>query len=450
MWIVSDYSAVDVFSNSVGYFVSRKKISDRETKLLCLQSGGICAFPDCKQSLIQEGTDLDEPVVTGEIAHIVAYESDGPRGDDSFPEEERNKHTNLILLCREHHKLVDAQCRTYSVPVLHAMKQAHEESIRALNRRKTVEPTDNYIQDSLHSSLLAVSHFPAIVFSASTKYDNREEGEVKTLMQYPFDKWELTPFLIKEGRLHTFHDLRDVKNPFFSVTSNSGIQQISAQKLWESAEGKRRYQTLLNRALYKFTARLNIQYDPQHRRYFFPAGQDMGERIITYRPLNQSQSTRRVAWPQRRKDTGEIKKLWIHLAAALRFHELAPFQWCLSIRPERHFTSDGKTPLVPKQVTSRSTKLKARMYNDLYLSEVHFWRDFLSKGKPQFVLNFGNQSAVIDTSQLLTFNIEWPGVQGDSNPFKNQVYDHDLFSYSELLQAIEGEDNGYEEIDDET
>jgi hypothetical protein len=302
----------------------------------------------------------------------------------------------------------------------------------------------------LHSSLLAVSHFPAVVFSAPTKYDDREEGEVKTLMQYPSDKWELAPFLIKEGRLYTFHDLRDIKNPFFSVTSNSGIHQIPAQTLWESAEGKRRYQTLLNRSLYKFTARLNVQYDPKHRRYFFAAGKDKGERIITYRPLNQSQSTRKVAWPQRRKDTGEIKNLWIHLAASLRFHELAPLQWCLSIRPERHFTSDGKTPLVPKQVTSRSTKLKARMYNDLYLSEVHFWRDYLSEGKPQFVLNFGNQSAVVDTSQLLTFEIEWPGVKGDSKPFKNQVYDHDLFSYSELLQATEGEDSSYEEIDDET
>jgi hypothetical protein len=91
----------------------------------------MCAFPGCEQSLIQEGTDLDDPVVTGEIAHIVAYESDGPRGDDSFPEKERNKHTNLVLLCREHHKLIDAQWKTYSVPVLHAMKQAHEESNRS-------------------------------------------------------------------------------------------------------------------------------------------------------------------------------------------------------------------------------------------------------------------------------------------------------------------------------
>lgn len=392
---------------------------------------------------------MDAPVVTGEIAHIVAYESDGPRGDASFSEEKRNKHTNLILLCRDHHKLIDAQWRTYSVPVLHAMKQAHETSIRGLNDQEAIETPESFIRDTLHSSLLAVSHLPAVIFSAPTAYGDREEGEVKALMKYPFDKWELAPFLIREGRLYAFHDLRDVKNPFSSVISNKEIQQLPAQELWTSAEGKRRYQTLLNRSLYKFTARLNIRYDPKHRRYFFPARSDKKERTVTYRPPNQSQSTRKVAWPQKRKDTGETKNFWIHLATSLKFHEVAPLQWCLSIRPERHFTSDGETPLLPKQITSRSTKLKARMYNGLYLNEVHFWRDYLSEGKPQFILNFGDQSAVIDTSQLITFDIEWPGVQSDTKPFKNQVYDHDLFSYNELLQATEGEDSPYEDVDDE-
>ncbi|PZO20896.1 MAG: hypothetical protein DCF25_05970 [Leptolyngbya foveolarum] len=428
--------------------MSRKKISEKEIKLLCLRSGGMCAFHNCSQSLVQEGTELDDSVVTGEIAHIVAYESDGPRGDDSFPEEERNKHTNLVLLCRDHHRLVDAQWRTYGVPVLHAMKQAHEEKIRALNKQDTDSP-EAMIQDSLHSSLLAVSHLPAFVFSAPTGYGDREDGEVKMALHYPFDKWELTPFILKESRLYTFHDLRKSNNPFRSVSSSSDIQMIPAQELWESAEGKRRYQTLLNRSLYKFTSRLSMQYDPKHYRYFFPAINDTEERSVTYRPPNQRRSDRKVAWPQRRKDTGELKNLWIHLATSLRFHEVAPLQWCLSIRPERHFTSDGKMPLPSKQIGPRSTQLKARMYNDLYLNEVHFWRDYLSSGKPQIILNFGSQSAVVSTAQLLTFDIDWPGVAGDVKPFKNQVYTHDLFSYSELMQVLDGEEEGYEEINDE-
>jgi hypothetical protein len=429
--------------------VSRKKISDKETKLLCLQSKGICAFPNCGKSLIQDGTNLDEPVVTGEIAHIVAYEPGGPRGDSSFPEEERNKHTNLILLCGDHHKLIDSQVNTYSIPVLREMKRAHETRSRSLSQADRPDILEPFVIESLHSSLLAVSHLPAVVFSAPTDYNDRQEHQVKEQMQYPSDEWELAPFLLKEGRLYTFHDLREADNPFHTVTSNLDIQMIPAQMLWDSAEGKRRYQTLLNRALYKFTSRLNIRYDPDHRRYFFPANDDKKERVVIYRPLNQKQSKRKVAWPQQRKATGETKNFWIHLASSLKFYEMAPLQWCLSIRPERHFTSDGSLPLPPKQIGRRATRLKAKMYNDLYLSEVHFWRDYLSQRKPQIVLNFGNQSAIIDTSQLLNFDIEWLGIANDTKQFKNQVCTHDLFSLNEYLQALEGEGTDYEEQDDE-
>jgi hypothetical protein len=130
-------------------------------------------------------------------------------------------------------------------------------------------------------------------------------------------------------------------------------------------------------------------------------------------------------------------------------------QWCLSIRPERHLTSDGKLPLPPKQIGRRVTSKKARMYNDLYLGEVNFWRDYLSNGSPRFVLNFGDQSAVVET-QFLPFDVNWPGIPGDDKPFKNQVYEDDLFSLSDLSNATDGElleweeaENGDQEEDPE-
>src|SRR5207302_830702 len=82
---------------------------------------------------------------------------------------------------------------------------------------------------------------------------------------------------------------------------------------------------------------------------------------------------------------------------------------CLSIRPERHLTSDGVTPLPAKQIGRRVTSKKARMWNDVYLGEVNFWRDYLSGGNPKVVLNFGDQSAVIDT-EMLAFGVDWPGI----------------------------------------
>lgn len=424
-----------------------RSIPPKEVKLLCLKSGGICAFPKCGKSLIQEGTTLDAPVVTGEMAHIVAYEPGGPRGDASIPEEERNKHTNLILLCGDHHKLIDSQFTTYSVPVLRQMKRDHETRICRLTQPEEPEPPASTVQEVLHSSLLAVSHLPALVFAAPCQFNDKQEYEVKQRIQYPSDRWELTPFLIREGMLFAFHDLRETNNPFCTVTQNKGIQQFRAVDLWNTAEGKRRYQTLLNRSLFKYTARLEVSYDPDHRRFYFSTAEGKGERTVKYRPLNQSQSERKVAWPQRSKATGECKNLWIHLAASLKFHQVAPLAWCISIRPERHLTSDGQTPLPPKQIGRRTTRLKARMYNDLYLSEVQFWRDYLCQGKPQILLNFGNQSAIIDTGQLLSFDIEWIGISEDTKLFKNQVYEHDLFSYSELMQAIEGQEIDQDALD---
>lgn len=77
------------------------------------------------------------------------------------------------------------------------------------------------------------------------------------------------------------------------------------------------------------------------------------------------------------------------------------------------------------QIGRRVTSKKARMWNDIYLGEVNFWRDYLSNGRPNLVLNFGDQSVVINT-RMLTFNIEWPGIPEDIKPFANQTYDQDL------------------------
>ena len=127
---------------------------------------------------------------------------------------------------------------------------------------------------------------------------------------------------------------------------------------------------------------------------------------------------------------------------------MADDQWCLSIRPERHLTSDGLTPLPPERIGRRVTSLKARMFNDKYLGEVNFWRDFLANGSPRFVLDFGNQSAVV-SSEFLNFDVAWPGIPGDDLPFKNQSYEEDLFTLAGLGSVVRGEDLDWEDDEDD-
>src|SRR5579885_2488857 len=98
-------------------------------KLLFAKSGNVCAFPGCTQSLAIEATESDAQAVVGEMAHIVADSRQGPRGREALAPEDRNLAANLVLLCRNHHRTVDAQPTTYSVPVLRQIKLDHENRI---------------------------------------------------------------------------------------------------------------------------------------------------------------------------------------------------------------------------------------------------------------------------------------------------------------------------------
>jgi hypothetical protein len=75
-------------------------------------------------------TTMDEDCVVGDECHIVARKPDGPRGDPSIPETEVDAYSNLILLCKIHHKLIDDQPNTYTSAALRSQKLRHEQWVR--------------------------------------------------------------------------------------------------------------------------------------------------------------------------------------------------------------------------------------------------------------------------------------------------------------------------------
>ncbi len=91
-----------------------RNIPDKEMKALIALSGGICAFAGCNKRLLEPGDADDDAAFLGEMAHIIADSRQGPRGISPMSEEDRDKHTNLVLLCGDHHTIIDAQPRTYS------------------------------------------------------------------------------------------------------------------------------------------------------------------------------------------------------------------------------------------------------------------------------------------------------------------------------------------------
>lgn len=97
------------------------------------RAGGRCSFPSCRKYVFHDEEEADTPTLIGENCHIVAEKDDGPRGDPSMPLEQRNSYSNLILLCRNHHKVIDDFENgevIYSVEKLQQMKELHEEWVR--------------------------------------------------------------------------------------------------------------------------------------------------------------------------------------------------------------------------------------------------------------------------------------------------------------------------------
>lgn len=432
--------------------MSRKDISLPEKHILFMNSGGICAFPTCNKKLVENPTLQDDATIVGEIAHIVADSRQGPRGNEPLSEPNRGKHPNLILLCREHHKIIDSQFNTYSVAVLKQMKYNHERWVSEQLTKSQTKPVIELKHEKIQSTLLPITHLPQAVFAAPCSFNQQERDEVKKRIIYPPRKnnnepYVLAPFYLKDKKLYAFQNLNE-SNPFSSVIDSNKVEKYRSVELWEDPDWKRLYINLLNSSLYKHTGRLQVHYIPEHKRFYFPVLEYGIERTVTYRSPNKEEQDRQVAWEPKFRHSGEGKGYWFHLAAKLTFHQMDKKQWCLSIRPERHLTKDSKIELPPEKIGRKVTKIKAKMWNDIYFNEIVFWRDYLSQGQPRFVFDYGNQKAVIKV-QLTTFNVDWIGIKGDDKPFKNEAYPEDLFTITELDESITGEELDWDEWEDE-
>jgi hypothetical protein len=101
-------------------------VTESTKRFLGIKSGNRCAKPGCNEPLVEPGTPLDTGVITGQVAHIVAQSDNGPRADPSMPLADRDAEPNLVLLCRKHHAIADAQENTYSIEEMRRWKAEHE------------------------------------------------------------------------------------------------------------------------------------------------------------------------------------------------------------------------------------------------------------------------------------------------------------------------------------
>ncbi len=430
----------------------------KELKALLQKSGNRCAFPDCGEVLLLEGTDTEDLVILSKVAHIVAESHDGPRGQYPLPLEERNKESNLVLLCGKHHDLVDSLPQLYTVERLRQVKEDHETLVHAATGDAISKSTQgrqnlsNYVHETVFSTLFQVVTLPAFVYGAPCEYTDEQKVGIRNKIVRPKDETEIYPYIIRAGNLYTFQNLNYQGGPFGSLIDMKAVLRSSSQEWWDDPVKNAWFVALLNRSLNKLTGRKGLQWDREHQRYYFQPDNPGQPKEVSYRPLNRAMETKQVVWQPISKRTGEPRPYWLHRAVNLRFHRVTSSQWCFSIRPEFRITKDGFIPEASEKVGSRVTRKKSHMFNYDLLGEVNFWRDFLSDSQPRIILNFGKgQHAIISTTMMQT-EIDWPGIPEEfAKPFKNIDYAEDLFSWAKLVGLEANLDHEFddEEIEDE-
>lgn len=396
----------------------------------------------CRKDLVSKSTSTDDAVILGEMAHIEGENPGAARYRETMTDEERNGYPNLILLCPDHHRLVDRQVNTYTVARLREMKKAHEEWVRRSLRpvMMNATPADSHLTESLHSSLLPIERFPSRIFAAPCSAP--QEAKIKKDAGSQF----LPAFILRDKRLYSFWNLR-TQPDYLSQYLDLKKLTVIPVAAWENDPAKSRYLTeLLERCLNKITGHRGLALDKAHHRYYFPQkspGKSLG---VSYTSVGGRRVLRSVVWNPVTKATNKPKNYWAHQAVGLRFFRVAAGQWVLNLRPEFHFTRNGHIPLESKRIGPRSTKAKSRMWNYDLLQEVQFWRDYLGESQPRIILNMDGQSLVI-SCVLLRATISWPGIPDDVKVFRTADIEDDLFSVADLQAVLQEEqDAGFEDF----
>ncbi len=108
----------------------RKPIPNKVQNVLWGRAAGRCQYAGCNKLLIGEQISGAGNANKSYIAHIVGDSADGPRGDAILSPKLAHDPDNLMLVCDEHHRVIDREMvDAHSVDVLREMKRRHEDRI---------------------------------------------------------------------------------------------------------------------------------------------------------------------------------------------------------------------------------------------------------------------------------------------------------------------------------
>ncbi|MGE0930127.1 NACHT domain-containing protein [Peijinzhouia sedimentorum] len=189
----------------------RKGILTSVTKKVFALSGNQCCFPGCTERLFNQ----DEGVLLGEMCHIRAVSATGPRYDSNYPKDAVDSFENLMIMCPNHHTIIDENFEKYTVEVLLRIKNEHESRIHEISKSNiviidgqkgeiSVESLKNLevIFDSKFSSDVAIELPEKVVYPAPSNYIHRyvspARGDIK---DFGNEFKSISSLILEENRL---------------------------------------------------------------------------------------------------------------------------------------------------------------------------------------------------------------------------------------------------------
>lgn len=101
-------------------------ILEKDIKLLWGRACGRCSYCNIDLTLNLENSG---DIIIGEMAHVIARKKNGPRGSENIDEDLLNTYSNLILLCNNHHEMIDKAPLDFSIEQILGWKRKHEEIV---------------------------------------------------------------------------------------------------------------------------------------------------------------------------------------------------------------------------------------------------------------------------------------------------------------------------------
>lgn len=204
--------------------MSKTTIPTKVKIQLWMLAGGRCQYEGCNEPLWKDLLS-QKRINKAYIAHIIADEPEGPRGDKILSPKLAKDISNLMLMCDTHHRMIDVEAvNEHPVDLLQKMKIEHEDRIEILTSIHPNRKSEVLVYRANVGKVTSmIDHSKAIQAIRKTHYPISERGITLGLVNSSFEDDQATYWTVETENLKKLFDqkvrpnLQDGKIPHLSV-----------------------------------------------------------------------------------------------------------------------------------------------------------------------------------------------------------------------------------------